>query len=344
MKVGLTDCQARKLLELAENAGCIAKVRTFRKDTNHTHSGRAFLIGLVNKTEARIKPFTHRKEEVVPLSTLRFWKSGCAFDISEAEAMTERKTNTPIESLPSQRYVIYSEKAEGVWAGQNRKWIKNVQSAIFYRDQAHAESTIAGMAKTYASDAILLPDTEAASRFRAKPLTQPTQVVEQPVVVTRVGESIPVSTISVTDTEKTMIDEYTLGFDPVLLAKAAEDYKKLVDELKAVEALKQETVRKLEAVKKSIADMVGTQKVTKAESEPVAKRTQVKPGAVKKAVLTVLKSCSRLDLQSLVARANPLTPASSRGSVKQAVYKCLKEGLIERNANGFALTTLGRQS
>lgn len=343
MKVGITDCQARKLLELAENAGCIAKVRTFRKNTNHTHSGRAFLLGLVSKTEARIKPFTHRKEEIVPLSTIRFWKSGCTFDISEAESMTEQETNEPFELTPVTRYVIYSAKAEGVWAGPNRKWIKNVQSAIFYRNAEQADSTIKSMSKTYASDAVLLTDTDATSRFAVK-VMQPVQVVEKPVVVTPAAEPIPVSTISVTDTEKTMIDEYTLGFDPVLLAKAAEDYKKLVDELKAVEALKQETVRKLEAVKKSIADMVGTQKVTKAEPEPVAKRTQVKPGAVKKAVLTVLKSCSRLDLQSLVARANPLTPASSRGSVKQAVYKCFKEGLIERNANGFALTSAGRQA
>lgn len=340
MKVGITEVQARTLIELAEKAGCIAKVRTFRKDTCHTHSGRAFLLGIVNKTEARIKPFTHRKEEIVPLSTLRFWKSGCTFDISEAESMTEQETNETTEVAPATRYVIYSAKAEGVWAGPNRKWIKNVQSAIFYRNAEQADSTIKSMSKTYASDAVLLTDTDATSRFAVK-VTQPVppvQVVEKPVVTTTTA---PVNPVRV---EKTMIDDYMLSFDPAVLAKAAEDYKRLVEELKAAEALKQEIVRKLEAVKVTIGEMVGNPKAAVAATPVAAKRTNVKPGAVKAAVLSVLKTCSRLDLQSLVNRAQPLSPESSRGSVKQAVYKCKKDGLIEQNANGFALTAAGRQA
>ena len=256
MKVGITEVQARTLIELAEKAGCIAKVRTFRKDTCHTHSGRAFLLGIVNKTEARIKPFTHRKEEIVPLSTLRFWKSGCTFDISEAESMTEQETNETIEIAPATRYVIYSAKAEGVWAGPNRKWIKNVQSAIFYRNAEQADSTIKSMSKTYASDAELLTDTDATSCFAVKVTqpVQPVQVVEKPVV------TIPTAPVNPVRVEKTMIDDYMLSFDPAVLAKAAEDYKRLVEELKAAEALKQEIVRKLEAVKVTIGEMVGTPK------------------------------------------------------------------------------------
>jgi len=337
-QVGMTDSQARKLIELAEKSGCMAKVRTFRKDTNHTHSGRAFLISVVNKTEALIKPFTHRKEETVPLTTLRFWKSGCEFDITEAEQVVEEPTAAATQTTASTRFVIYSAKAEGVWAGSTRKWIKNVQSAIFYQGMAHAESTIKGFQKTFATDAILITDIDATSRLSVKNVVKPSLPIVQKPILTVTVPTVPQDT-----EDATMNDEYALNFDPIALAKAAEDYKKVVEEIKAAEALKQEALKRLEEVKKIIGDLVGTvQTKAKPAAAAATKRTSAKPGAVKTAVVTVLKSCSRLDLASLVARANPLTPESTRDSVKQAVYKLKRDGLIEQNENGFALTALGR--
>jgi hypothetical protein len=276
-QVGITDFQARKLIELAEAAGCLAKVRTFRKDTNHTHAGRAFLISVISRTEARIKPFTHRKEEIVPLASLRFWKSGCEFDITEAEFMTEQETKTETKAVVKTRFVIYSAKAEGVWAGSNRKWIKNVQSAIFYRDLAHAESTIKGFSKTYASDAILITDVDATSRLAEHTVNQKQDVPAQPVLI----ESKTITPVQPTERKKetvTVSDDFALDFDPVAFAKLADDYKRILQELKDLDIKRNEIIESLSATKASLAEMASTL-AGKKEKPVVVTRKQVKPEA-----------------------------------------------------------------
>lgn len=131
--MGLTESQARKILDLARKLNAKARVRSFQKGSQQ-HAGRAFLIEVLNRHQALIQPFGHRKQERVELSSLAFWKSGNDFDLPEEEKETVARP----EQVQTQQLVIYSPQLNKVWGGNSRRWMPHLYKAEYFATENSA--------------------------------------------------------------------------------------------------------------------------------------------------------------------------------------------------------------
>lgn len=375
---GITLEQARKLLELAKKATRQCKVRTIQKDGSQ-HAGRAFLLDVVGKHSARIKPFNHGKEEVVPLEHLRLWKAGNQFDIGPVEDMEDEDmtalANAPVGGLqlrPAQRgeFCIISDSMEMVWCGDARSWKSEPQLGVVYQDSLIAEKAVQRVNKTpMTRDARVVPRSEALTilgvKMSAPKFVPAPSPVQGPVVISRPPEppmKTPTSTPS--PAEQTVLDFSQLtGLDinsmletdedeellvraKANLREAAEKYKIVAQQFQLItDQVKKanHTVNEIELRMrdKIIARMNEENKGSRARG-PYKPRGAKRP-PIKQEVIKILKTHSRLDTKSIMDKISIVLPGASPTSVYPCLTALKTEGLAEKDENGgWALTAAGR--
>lgn len=331
-QVGLTQAQALKLISLATESGQKAKVRTANLDASQ-HRGRAFLLEVVNRHQALIQPFEHRKQELVELSSLSFWKSGNDFDISEAINAVEQKEEI-MASANTSRYVVYSKKWNGVWGGDHKKWVPQSNRARLFDTQESAQEVADKQAKSpMSSDAVAMRLEEAHSLLNPTPM---------PIAIEPTAEAVthmPKQLNSLFDSDLDAI----LNFDKSALMKAIDECQQAAKDLQQVEALRIEAEERLQKAKELVSQMtsmVGKAARSQKQKSVVEDEASVptKPGALKKAILEACGTKSHWDTTSLFNAIRQACPKSSEGSIQQALYKLRADGLIAgSNAAGWNL-------
>jgi hypothetical protein len=340
--VGLTTAQATKLIELAEAAGQSAKVRTYRRESSQ-HRGRAFLLKVINRHQALIQPFTHRKEEVVDLNTLSFWKSGCEFDITEAISATEERT--VMSDTTTSRFVVFSKKWNGVWGGESRKWIKDTNRARFFSSEADAiQCANKQRGCPMSNDAIVMHVEEAHALLNPTPTaliaqTTPTQTVADKDLATSENKTLA----SVFDDDLTAI----LNFDRTAINKAIDDCQQAAKDLQQIDVMRVEVLERLQKAKSVLGELTQSLAKSKTRSKAAAEtKTQTessvptKPGLLKAAILEICNDKQHCDGETMFDLVSKRSPKSSRSSIQQALYKMRADGLIKgSNVSGWNLAS-----
>lgn len=171
---GISQAQALKLIELAQKSGRPCNVKLINKEIRGKPN-RAILKRVLNGHKVIVRPFKHGHDEEELLSNVFFWKSGCDFDISEAENMPStvdfRKplgerlsipTSVVPNGAPAGEFVIFSAKMKSVWGGHERRWTQNFNLANKWRDHGDGMRAIGKINKVpMQDDAVLLPINEA---------------------------------------------------------------------------------------------------------------------------------------------------------------------------------------
>lgn len=171
---GISQAQALKLIELAQKSGRPCNVKLINKEIRGKPN-RAILKRVLNSHKVIVRPFKHGHDEEELLSNVFFWKSGCDFDISEAENMpTSTDFRKPLgerlsiptsvvpNGAPAGEFVIFSAKMKSVWGGHERRWTQNFNLANKWRDHGDGMRAIGKINKVpMQDDAVLLPINEA---------------------------------------------------------------------------------------------------------------------------------------------------------------------------------------
>ena len=331
--VGISFSQAAKLIELAKAAGHIARVRTNFLDCSQ-HRGRAFLLRLVSQHEALIKPFTHRKEEVVPLAKLSFWKSGNEFDISQAVDAVEQQKEQSMSDTTAIKYVVFSAKWNGIWGGEHRKWTKSSQLARTFATESAAEECASKQRKNPMSN-----DAEVMRLESAHSLLNPTPKAAATTEVTASKSSdSAISAPMILDADITAI----LSIDRNALNKAFDDMQQAAKDLQQLEAMRAEIHERLNSAKQTIANLTASKFSANKQEKPKAKTTTsaslTKPGLLKNTVLDALKQHGAIETTAMFAICREKSPLSSNSSIQQCLYKMRSDKLIDgSNAAGWKL-------
>lgn len=302
---GLTEAQARKLIELAKERGVKARVRTFRKE-NSQHAGRAFLLRVVNKYQAIIKPFTHRKEEVVNLSSLDFWVSGNEFDLTPAMLLIEGAAAEPI--------------LQPAFAA----------TAFEFAERSSCEEASADFVEKTTQEVV----EEKPVEHKVEVMANHTNKTE-PATIVKVAQATTMPII--TDTELAAM----LQFDASKMASLIEEGKKLAGELNDIEAMRLQITQRLDEVKSQLKQLSQQMHQTTME-ETHTPRKIAKRGFVQSKIVEAVKISPRLDMRSLVERVLGQSPTSSYKSISLAVRNMAKAGLLEEHDNGYSLPSKGR--
>lgn len=351
VQVGISDAQARRLIELAKKHETTAKVRTFRKDDSQ-HSGRAFLFEVTSPGYARIQPFTHRKEEVVELSTLRLWKSGNEFDTQEVYDMEGspaiiEATGEPVTT--STKYAIFSKKMRGLWSESRAMWIQNVKNASKWNshEKEKAEQLLQKIRKAPVhNDAELLPEADAIFRLQNIILENNSLAITE-----RVPSSMNVSPFLVSSPsnsafsgEDDLLDlDALLKADDTLLRQAENERKKAMEEYLAAKKVLREVTTKLKGMNERVVEL-GGRSILKSSSSPAPADTG-KRVYMRCHIKNVLLSSSRLDAQSIFDRIQKVSSTITLQKTKQSLIAMRVDGIAEKDENdNWALTDKGRSA
>ncbi len=350
-QVGISDAQAHKLIELAKEHGLTAKVRTFRKNSSQ-HAGRAFLFEVTSPGYARIQPLTHRKEEVVELSTLRLWKSGNDFDTQEVYDMEGspaiiEATGEPVTT--STRYVIFSKKTRGLWSESRAMWIQNIKNASRWNvhEKEKAEQLLQKIRKAPVhDDAELLPEADGVFRLQsiilessrlAIPERAPSSMNVSPFLV-----SSPSNSAFSGDDDLLDLDAL-LKADDTLLRQAENERKKAMEEYLATKKALREITAKLRGMNDRVVEL-GGRSILKSSSNPAPANTG-KRIYMRCHIKNVLLSSSRLDAQSIFDRIQGVSPSITLQKTKQSLLTMKVDGIAEKDENdNWALTDKGRSA
>jgi hypothetical protein len=334
-KVGLTLAQAAKLIELADANSRQAKVRTFHRESSQ-HRGRAFLLRLLNDHQAIIKPFEHRREEVVELDTLSFWRGGCDFDIEAAVNAVETVERNSMSNDSDDPWVVLSKKWNGVWAGETRKWTKQTPTCRRFDDRDAAQQCANKLARnTMSSDAAVVRLSEAHAFLHPTP-----SVMVESKKVETVAAIVNKPSLPLFDDDIAAI----LAFDRTAWNKAFDDCQAAAKELQDIETMRQEALDKLNRAKTALSELTDNFRENKSNvrnrsiktEAPAATNGVTKPGLLKETVLSILDSGERVETHTMFEKVLAKAPTSTHGSVQQVLYKLRALGLIVgSNADGW---------
>jgi hypothetical protein len=335
-------------------------------------------LDVVGKHSARIKPFNHGKEEVVPLENLRLWKAGNQFDIGPVEDMEDEDmtalATAPVGGLqarPQQRgeFCIISDAMEMIWCGDARSWKSEPQLGVVYPDSAIAEKAVQRVNKTpMTRDARVVPRSEALTILGVK-MSAPKFVpapapVQGPVVISRPPESpMPTQTPVLSPADQAALDfSHITGLDinsmlvededEALLTRAKANRRELAEKYKVVaqtfalitKQVKEanDTVNEIELrIREKTLNRISSEK-NRSKRGPYKPRTGNRP-PLKQEVIKILKAHSRLDKATIVGKIGLILPESTDGSISQCLYALRADELAERDEHGgWALTAKGR--
>lgn len=351
----MTAGQARKLMELASIAGKPCNVKSIDKDLRHA-PGRAILKGLQGETKAIIQPFHHRKEEIVDLSTVAFWKGGCAFDISPAEQFIEAKTDAPVAAIRPE-FVVLSEKNGGLWS--NKGWTKYLSMASRYIEHSHAARAVGKINKVAGHEDAKVASIEEGQAFVTQFVSDNRTSIELPVQVSkpevkpmtttpinpellkmaRPQPSIPAPVIRDDDD---FIDSNALrNEDDAALRLAEEERKKLLVDFVSTRNLFNDIRAKLTQLDNRVMELGGKTILKQKSDNPSQKKRVV----LRSHVRPILLAHSRLSSEAIHERLVSEFPTLELKKVKQCLFAMSADGLVEKNdSGGWAITAQGREA
>lgn len=350
---GMSASQARKLLELADQNGCYCNVKVFDKDIR-SKPGRAILKQVLNERQVVVHPFKHKKDEIVNLSDVFFWKTGCDFDISEAEKMIAAEapvqTISPIGAHISQVYVILSRKYRSVWGGERRGWVNKIHLASTWSTREMGDPALKRLSKIpMTSDAEIVTREQAHEFFESS--KEPTSLS----AAAETAASLPKASDEAKADEGNLEFDGNeiasiLSFDPSLIVAAQKAVSVAAQGVQSAEKMLEEEKQKLaEAIERfkkltaPLSSQLETPKPQKAAKAKASGEGGTPRGAVRAAVRAALFPTSRLDMATLTAKAKGMTPSSSDASIKQCIYSLREVGEIEKdNSGNWLLTVKGR--
>lgn len=371
---GISEAQALKLLELARIANKMPNVKTVDKDIR-SKPGRALLLGLKNSRTAIIKPFNHGgKEEEADLSTVRFWKGGCDFDISEAKAIgllsMQPKTTTAtllqatgnaIVSMQT-NYVIFSRKMKGVWRGDKRRWTNEIRRASKWsdRDRPHALQALGKINKVPMQDDAIVMSYQEAEMALLDVLTAPAPAAPTSTIVP-VAPPVNAGSFTMSDApaKPSLFPSLVAAARPLPQATTLNntdgddflDLEALLNpnetQLRLAEAerkraaeeymgFKKQTAAALEKLKQFNEQVVrlGGRSVMKSAEPPQEGKKKKKRVFVRNKIQKILLASSRLDGDSIHERVCVELPGLEKLKTQQALSAMKNEGLAERDDNG----------
>lgn len=334
--------QAQKLLELSRAAGKIANVKTCVNGDRRSHPGRAIFIGLLGKDKAIVKPFNHGKQEVVPLDSIGFWKSGCDFDIGEAmNAIREaRPTVTPVNIV----YVVFSEKMQGVW-NEHRRWVRDIERASRYTERSHAARAVGKLNKVQLQDDAKVMTKEDAAVALLDILTRPKTQMTTPApsaIPSRLlaaTKPLPQKTSSLPDDD--LVDVSVLFNENEISLRQAEGERKIAfEEYANIKRSLSEAIQKLKDLNSRVVEL-GGRSILKSEKAEAGKRS--KRLLIRGPIQEVLKIHSRLDAVSIFNRIKdrPDLVGITKKKMMQCISGMVAHGLLEEGNGGWQLTASG---
>lgn len=341
--MSITFEQAAKLIELANRANKKARVRTISAEDKQ-HLGRAFLIKVLNKHSALIQPFHHRKEEIVPLQTIRFWKAGCEFDISDAVNIANGNDRLCVVEAD---LLIYSASKNAVWCGDKIRWSRAIDDA-----QKFSQNSV--NVRDFADDALLVSPAEAHEKLFASTnecaieceSCEPSKFVESDVV--RVEQ---------TDATVSSVKEEEMAKSNIVNAVDVDAIQKFVNaitianrDLIEIESLRIEAQKRLDDARMGLHTLTGgaSQEVKFVKNNDVAlvrvnKNTNkksayrgTKPGVLRSAVLSVLAK-GPCDFKTLVNQVMMLVPTTTVASAGECIYLLRRRKFIKGDARKLML-------
>jgi hypothetical protein len=371
---GISEAQARKLMELAQKNGRICNVKLINKDIRGKPN-RGILKKVLGNGRAIVRPFKHGHDEEELLSNIYFWKSGCDFDITEAMSMPSavdfRKplgerisipTSVVPNGAPAGEFVIFSAKMKSVWGGHERRWTQNFNLANKWRDHGDGMRAIGKINKVpMQDDAKLLPIGEAhdallevltaPSTPEALPFKPQTPPPTPPTVVQLprpTAPAIPASILAVAKPQPSfpidlddddLIDlDVLLGKDSASLKLAEEERMKAVAEYGLAKKAAKAAQIAVELAFQKFAAL--DQRVAELGGHPSIKTAkQTKPQRGKRlrlfpSVKDILTTHSRLDLGGIYDRLLVEFPELTREKLSKNLSNYKAQGLADRDDNG----------
>lgn len=345
--MSITYDQGKKLLELAQLANKKARVRVSSAEDKQ-HLGRAFLLSIVNRQSALIQPFHHRKQEIVPLDTLRFWKAGCEFDISEALDPLHKHLDIDVDN--EDMLVIYSESKNAIWAGNARGWSRNI-------DQAQKFQQNSVNALDFASDALLISCGDAHAKLYRVPEFIEAQVenVATPIVVEScenvVSPVLNAHESSIPCDEKgkltNMGKSSNVDTHVEKMRSFIEEIERASKDLREIESLRVEAQLRYDNAYSQLHALTSAQteiKVNKGKNSSTvvvnrangATHRGTQPGQLRSAILTVLAQ-GPSDLKTLTDKVLKMVPTTTYASACECVYSLRRKKLIQGNSRKYVL-------
>lgn len=337
-------------MEEAGKLGIKPRVRTFQDQKRHC--GKAFLLEVVNEQTAKIKPFRHGgKIETVSLKDLRLWKGGNQdIPIEEIRKMASSSSvAVPAKGthVDQDRMVVYSKKARGVWGGERLKWTQDFNQAIRWnQEELSAAKAVEARLKLipFSNDAVLIQDAVAFGSLTEllDVLTSPRpQPIEKPSTPSVVDEEKPAKEVYNDD----FIDfEALFNSNEEMLRVAEADRKKVGMECQKAKQALEELKRKFELLDRSVVALGGSSTLKGATAPKQRKGSGGKRLFLRSKIQNILKVCSRLNTDSIFDKIVLLVPDMDKARLSSALSAMKVDGLAERNENGWALTSEGRNA
>jgi hypothetical protein len=382
-RVGITEAQARKLLELAKNSNRPCVVKTINKDIR-SEPGRAILKEIRSNGTAVILPFKHKHTEEEVLSNIFFWKSGCDFDITEAMDMQStidyRKplgeklsipTSVVASGTPVGEFVIFSRKMKSVWAGNERRWTDRFNLANRWKNHHEGMRAVERINKVpMQNDAVLLPIDEAhqallsvlASSQQPKQITPqsldfkatmspPTPHIPRP---TAPSISAPkpqsVSAVGIDDDDDFINLNILLGRDNDSLRLAEEERKKAGAQYGLARKAAEAAQRAVEEAKQLFAELdqkvqsLGGASALKGKTRSRENGDQNrKPIMLRSRIHKMLMSNLRLQSSFMYKQISSEIQGIKKSKIDSALSSMKRDDLAEKNEDGWSLTLKGRQ-
>lgn len=135
----------------------VVRVRTWQDGGNREHAGRAILLRLQGE-QAVIKPHTHGKEEIVPLSQISEWKSGNHFYEQRKPMKPQKLTQREMTLLagtaggiePAQKdfaplstkFIIADRENRRFYGGPTQRWVNDVSKALVHKTKGDADRAV----------------------------------------------------------------------------------------------------------------------------------------------------------------------------------------------------------
>jgi len=359
IQTGISGSQARKLMELAKSAGRRPKVRTVEKNSSKQHSGRAFLLEVLNDHQAKIQPFNHGgKVETVDLASLRLWTGGNEFNIEEARKVNHAAPAIAIQATgeeePKDKFFIFSKKMQMVWGGERHKWTQNFHLAVHWSSsEAEISERVLRRLKSLeaSNDAVLLSEGVAYDALLEE-MTKPA-VVQQAVPIVEVKpiftRTVPMSTLAAPAPSAPPISDEFIDLDAVFNPQESA--------LRMAETSRKEAVLEYQKAKKFCDDMkakcalldanvvkLGGHSVLKGAA-PQGSKGKKKRVFLRSKIQKILLASSRLDSETVHQRLLVEVPGNVPLKTQQALSAMKADELAERDDNGgWALTKKGREA
>lgn len=344
---GITASEARAALKA--NEGRPVMVRTNRSGPA-AHAGRAKMLEVINEDKALIRPLQgHKKDERVSLSSLKFWYSA---NVAQGiKMLTEPLVIPPLPTDASatkiERFYLVSKNLQSVFGGKNIGFTQNVHRAALYDKTQGGRAVVKVKVRPGAADAEMIPRDEALRLMGEWHGHQPAIpfIPEQTQVE-------PLKPVQIQSFDANMNIDIEAILEDGGLQEALTAQKKAAQEVRDAEQMVADARRALVLAHGTVVRLMSrfTPKApTPAAKMPTsARRHNLKKGALKDAVMTVLTESSKLSVDAICDKVRSklgIEDVDYNDNIKACLSAMKNDHLASPDENrNWSLMSLGRQA